>query len=336
MKAVIRVLLAFGFAAAPIHAQAVLRLPGKTVEVIGLRAWTIPMIQDSLARYAPGTSLDSHACAAVLRYDLGFADAAAIGYQMPGDTAERVLVIVVEPQDSSRVRYRTVPMDTTRPRRAWRATVRSVAERPDVFQTALWRYTAWLRDSISAIPAYATADSIQIRDLWRFLSRQRGKSERAAALQVLRSDPNYQNRMVAVAILANFTQQDEVLYALVRALLESDGPVKSAADIVLTSFGRVSPRLVDWRPVVPELHAMLNGTGAFQLSSVMRLLVVTGSGPTLATPLLRGGGEMVLAFLAAEHPAPRTGAHDLLVALHGSDLGTGVDVWRDWISSLSR
>ena len=55
-----------------------LTLPdGGTVEMLGLRRWTIGMLQDSLAKYAPADSLQSHACAATLRYTLHFADAAS-------------------------------------------------------------------------------------------------------------------------------------------------------------------------------------------------------------------------------------------------------------------
>jgi len=42
------------------------------VEVIGLQRWTRRMIDDSLAKYAPGVSLATHACAAVLENTLGF------------------------------------------------------------------------------------------------------------------------------------------------------------------------------------------------------------------------------------------------------------------------
>lgn len=331
----LRALLAGAIAVAPVKAQSVLRLPNKTVEVVGLRRWTIPMIQDSLAKYAPGTTLESHACAAVLRYQLGFADAAAISYQaMPGDSIERVVVIVVEPQDSARVRYRDAPLDTVAPRAAWRPLIRTIAERPGALQTAVWRYRVWQHDPHTAPPDYAARDSSEIREVWRFLAARAGTADRDGALQALRNDRNYRNRMAATAILANFTDQDRVLHALVQALLESDGPVKGIAEAVLMSFAQDRPRSVNWQPVAPDLHVMLSGTSAFQLSAVMRLLVATGAGPELAEPLLRGGGDMLLAFLAAEHPALRTTAHDLLVALRGADLGTDVGPWQDWIHSL--
>src|SRR3954471_24095654 len=59
-------------------AQTVLEKAQMRLELIGLKRWTIPMIQDSLHRYAPNDSLLSHACAAVLREKLKFADAAVV------------------------------------------------------------------------------------------------------------------------------------------------------------------------------------------------------------------------------------------------------------------
>jgi len=98
--------------APPGRTSVVLRVPGRTVEVIGLRRWTLAMVQDSMAKYAPGESLASHACAAVLRYQLHFAEASAMTFLgMSGDSIERVVVSVVEPQDSARVHHRNLPPD---------------------------------------------------------------------------------------------------------------------------------------------------------------------------------------------------------------------------------
>ncbi len=56
-------------------AQSIIETPTSTIEIMGLKRWTLRMIQDSLAVYAPGDSLTGHACAA--------------------------------PQDSARIHYRT-------------------------------------------------------------------------------------------------------------------------------------------------------------------------------------------------------------------------------------
>jgi hypothetical protein len=320
------------------QAQAILTLPGKTsVEVIGLKRWTISMIQDSLAKYAPGESLASHACAAVLRYKLGFADASATDYLFitQADTTEQIIVAVVEPQDSARVHFRHVAMDTTRPYRPWRWAVDVVSRRPDVVQIALGSYLRWRRDSTHAsVPIWARHDSAAIVDYWRFLASHAREADYRAARTVLLHDGDLRNRVVAASILANFVDRDAALHALVGAVLEADGMVKSMAAVVLERVAYDAPRRVDWRPAQTRLHAILDGTSLFQLPTIMHLLLVTGADTTLAKPVLAKGGEMVLAYLAAQHPPSRTAARQLLIALAGRDLGEDVTSWRQWVATL--
>lgn len=330
-------ILAFAVAACaspPSRTPTVLLVPGKSIEVVGLQRWTIAMMQDSLAKYAPGTTLDSHACAAALRYQLGFADAAATSYELPGDSLERVVVIVVEPQDSARVRHRVAPMDTLAPRHEWAPVIRVLSEHPGPFQMSLWRYRAWRGGDSTALRGLSGADSIAVLGVWRFLAAHASLSDREAALSAVHADPNFRNRMAAVALLSNFTSDDRVLHSLLRAQLEADGPVGAMASIVLSSFAQTSPRPVDWGPVAPELHQMLRGTALFHLTGTMRLLAATGVDSSLAVPLLRDGGEMLLAFAAAEHTDLRDSAHRLLVALRGKDLGHDAEVWARWVRGL--
>jgi hypothetical protein len=322
------------------RAQAILTMPGKSVEVIGLKRWTIPMIQDSMAKYAPGESLASHACAAVLRYKLGFADASAITYEMyvgsiRSDTTEQTVVTVVEPQDSARVHYRYVPLDTTGPYRPWRWAVDVVGSRPGVVQVALVSYRRWRKDSThNTLPTWARPDSVAILAYWRFMASHARQADYRTASQVLLHDRNYRNRVVAVSILANFVDRDATLHTLVEAVLEADGMVKSMAATVLERVTNEAPRPVDWRPAHSGLHAILDGTSLFQFPTTMRLLLATGADTTLAKPLLANGGEMVLAYLGAHHALSRETAHKLLIALAGRDLGEDVIAWRQWIATL--
>ena len=57
---------------------------------------------------------------------------------------------------------------------------------------------------------------------------------------------------------------------------------------------------------------------------------------SLAVPLLRDGGEMLLAFAAAENADLRNSAHRLLVALRGKDLGHDSNAWANWVRARSR
>lgn len=307
--------------------QDILHLPGKVVEVLGLRTWTLEMLQDSMAKYAPGESLSSHACAAVLRYKLGFPDAVAHYYPPTVvDSVEHVVVALVEPADSARVQFSDLPLDTGRPRPAWATAYDLLKHSRGLQYSALYLLADRQRGSVE--PESGTVEAYAA-----FIVDHADATDRDTALAVLTTDPDFMNRTVAASILSNFLDEDAVVWALTDALLESDGPVKTTAATALQSLV-TTPRLVDWRPAAGTLHKLLNGTSLPVLTTVMQVLVATGVNPDLATPLLRGGGEGVLVFLSAHNPHPRGGAHRLLSALRGEDLGTEVVAWRRWIAGL--
>ena len=129
--------LALTASSAPARAQAVLETPSATVEVLGLKRWTVQMLQDSLAARAPGTSLTSHACAAVLRAKLGFADAAVVHFGSGGRAKKYVAITVIEPQDLARVRYRPEFADTLPEREAWHEAAALLARDPGAFYLVL-------------------------------------------------------------------------------------------------------------------------------------------------------------------------------------------------------
>jgi hypothetical protein len=252
--------------------------------------------------------------------------------QPRGDSVEQVLVSVVEPQDSARVEYRLVPRDTTAPRLAWTEAIALASHKQGALWVALYDYFRWLEDSIGV--RRRQPDSVEVRAYQRFLARHATPGDRDTALAVLADDPDIRNRMVAASILANFVAADTVVWGLADALVESDGLAKMVAASVLSAFARTAPRPVNWLGAAPTLHAILNGTSLPVLPGVMQVLVETGADTSLAVPLLRGGGEMVLAYLGAQHPGLRVPARNLLVALRGADLGPNVASWRAWILSL--
>jgi hypothetical protein len=310
-----------------VAAQNIITLPGKSVEVLGLRNWTLEMLQDSMARYAPGESLGSHACAAVLRYKLGFPDAVAYYYSpTPVDSVERVVVALIEPGDSARVQFSDLPLGTGTRRPDWTVAYDLLERSRGVQYSALYRLADRQR-------GFGGSQSESVEAYAAFIVHHAEHVDRDTALTVLGADPDYVNRTVAASILLNFLDEDTVVWALTDALLETDGPVKTTAATTLQSLVTI-PRTVDWRPAADALHKILDGTSLPVLMTVMEVLVATGVDPSLARPLLRGGGEGVLMFMSAHHPHFQSSAHRLLTALRGEDLGGDVDVWRTWVAAL--
>jgi hypothetical protein len=308
-----------------------IHLPRKTIEVVGLERWTVQMIQDSLNRYAPGDSLQSDACAAILRYKLHFPDAAnEIILSSAADTVPYVFVSVVEPDDSARVHYRPVSLatDSASVRPEWQDGVALIRHHPEGFQMGL--YSFWTRPEI---PRYASADSLGVEATWTFLEHHRALQDAALARETLASDPNMYDRMAAVAVLENFPGQDSTWWALFETLRESDGFAKGTAQQVLSVLAGRAPH-VDWGPEVATIHALLDGTSLFALPTVMNVLVATGVGPESARAFLKGGGHALLDYAGASLPSVRDPALRLLRALRGADLGASVGPWSAWVRSL--
>ena len=103
-------------ATASLRAQ-VVQTPEGRAEFVGLRRWSIDMVRDSMRVHAPGRALGQ--CAGVLR-DLGFPSAQSLALSV-GEGPRLTLVVVVEPQDSARVRLRPVPRKAPQPVAQWAA-----------------------------------------------------------------------------------------------------------------------------------------------------------------------------------------------------------------------
>jgi hypothetical protein len=309
-----------------------LSLPdGRSLEVIGLRRWSLQMVQDSLAKYSPHDSLQSHACAAILRYKLLFADAASAMYV--GETGPmRIVVSLREPQDSARVHYRSVPLDSANPRPVWRVATAVMHDRPDIFWPAIQSY---LSGSKQPAPQWRSAgDSAVAATLIVFLRARKSNVDWADAITVLNQSPNMYDRAIATLILANFSERDQTWWALVETLRESDGLAKGVASQVLLALTRNHPKKVEWATVANGINAILDGTSLFMLPILAQVLVGTGVTPADAQLFLRDGGDMLVRYLKSSEPYLVSNAHALLVQLRGADLGLEPDPWRRWIVSL--
>lgn len=313
----------------------VLELPDKTIEVAGLKRWTPAMIQDSMDVYAPGDSLHSHACAATLRYELGFADAASIILRRQ-DGGTYAFVSVIEPQDSALVSPRDLPRDTTGSEAPWPELVEWSRAEPRVVQRAiLARMTAHGAALTPSLSDGMEEDSALIRKVWDYVDTHQSETDAAAAQQQLATSPYLWDRFAAVAILSSFDPDDATWHALIGALREPDGMARVFANQVLSAFTRAVPRQVDWRPAAENLHAILNGGSLFDLHIVLDLLVRTGVDPALAGPLLGDGGHAVLMYAGAAHPSFRGVAHRFLRSISGDDHGRDIVEWTEWIDALS-
>lgn len=327
---------------------------GALVEILGLEHWTAAMLRDSLAIHAPGYSIASGTVAAALREKLGFPD--AVMQSIPGDSGRNILLAVIEPQDSARVRRRMLGADTTRSLapESWAPLLALAHTRVGLLEvdpsTSDAELDIWLLANAAqpviyarlvglppALPLALQLDSAVVRRAWAVLATHRTTDDRATARRLLATSPNVYDRLAAVALLATFDQDDATWHALVGALLDPDERVRRLAHGLLRTFTSQVPRRVDWRLAVADLRAILDGGPLFAVRDVLDLLVATKIEPALAGPLLHDGGHAVLLFARATRPEIRRPSYRFLRTVRGAaGRGAPVEDWGAWIAELPR
>jgi hypothetical protein len=328
------VLLIAALATAPSVArtQEVLETPNARVEVLGLKRWTVPMIQDSLARYSPQDSLTSHACAAILRMKLKFADAAASYFGRDRNGRELIVVAVVEPQDSALVRYRTPAPDSLPDIAEYAAAIAAFRTHNQDFQEFI-QSPAFLTRSA---PGATAANGTLMEPVRRLLVREHSVMGQRRAVKVLARDRNPHNRVMALVVLSGFPESNIAWLTLADELRDPNGMVSATASQLLTTLARYSPRTVDWSPALDGLEAVMAGTNLFAQLPLIEALTRSKVAPGLAPPLLRAGGPFILARLRASREAGSDLARGLLEQLSGEHYGQDLAAWTRWIASVQR
>jgi hypothetical protein len=342
-------------APATTHAQRVVRLThpsGTPVEVIGLRRWSVAMIEDSIAKYAPGESFVSHACQAVLQYKLGFPSASVHWYMLEdssGKEASALVVTLVEPQDSARLAWRRVTTSERARVAAWADLYAPVTATYDstkppavvigylsgALQLAHLR-GAWpesqFRGYLEHVPETLRDSFTAFADR---LGRRTREADVALARETLRADGRVENRMLAAAVLSNFATRPEAWHALVGALTDREEAVRGAAEVAMQKMRSGPKGPIDWRPVVPQLRAVLGGAGVAAIDPLLAVLLDTKVPRALAAELLAGNGELVLARASLTVAWANQNARTFLAHASGKpDAGVGVDAWAAWLREL--
>jgi hypothetical protein len=335
----LRFMLACALAiASPLTAQVRYGTAESRVEILGLKRWTRKMLEDSVARYAPGETLASAACMAILRYQLHFGDALVThypGYDGPGSSHEFLSVRVVEPLQSGSSLWRQLSVDrypSLLPDYA--PLILPVTDSTGGIWPGRLFFAFQIADSTRREQVLARSDTARRADharLEAFLKSHRSEIDRRHAVHVLDSSSAYGNRMAAALVLSNFAGSDSTWYALIRALRDPHEAVRAAASV---SLARLPSRRINWAPAARDLRAILGGANLSAMESTMAMLIETDVAPTLTRPILRGNDEWTLRLLTAEAPMASKQARDFLVRLNnGTDLGAAAGPWRSWIAT---
>jgi hypothetical protein len=310
------------------------------------------MLQDSLAKYAPGRALDASEIAPDLRYKLHFADAAIFSSEQVFDQNEtrQSTLVLREPRDSAKVHYLPQTLDSASTLPAWRPITSRLggAANARLLEAVVGAHlegpprtvidSADRAHPVTTQLGYAwesVADSLSARPILDLLARMRSDKDFRTALGVVQKSTSEIDRVVAALVLSNFPDRDSAWHALLRESMSSLQRRDAAtAWQALDGMSERVSRTVDWTPVAKRIHDLLDGTALAALPSVANALARTGVAPKDAHAFLAGGGEMITALLESDNSDLSDSAHRLLTSLRGSDLGSDVEVWRAWIKTL--
>jgi len=316
MRLSLRALLIAACVSSPISAQHVIETPKETIEIVGLRRWTIQMIDDSLAKYSPQDKLTAHACAAILRFKLHFADASVSVYtgMTKAQTKPYVAVTVVEPSDSALIHYKADFKDSLPVRAEWAEAIAQFKAANELAQTAIQTpsfYAATL----------SPKDSIRfekVRAIHDLVATHHSGSEFELARHTLDMDGNSSNRAMALLVLSSFVDRDSAWWVVTDALRDpSGGMVNATASQVLRMMAERSPRSVDWAPIADRLRYVIDGTNLFAFNGLLNVLTSTSISPSLAPALLANGGTILSAKLRSGDGAAKQAARGFLAQLSG-------------------
>ena len=330
---VVGVLLALTVTTSPGAGQ-VIAGPDGPVEFIGLQDWSAQELFDAIQELDPDRPFS--ACAAVMRFELGFAEATATSYH--NLLARDSYTVVIGVEDSTRVRHRAPGSESVTLPETWRDLSTVAGEDIRVLRAAA--ETRHLRagffntvfDRAGRRAARMGADPETVDELWDLIDSADGEEDRLLAHEVLASDPSWAARSIATLVLGNFMDDDTSWHALIGSLVDPAYQVSSVALIMFESF--VAPVMdpVEWTGARAHLSALLDGTNPWALREILQVLVATDVDPELARQLVRESPDLLLAHVGAEHERTREPAVDFLRAVSGEDFGTDVEAWRVWIN----
>ncbi|MDE2796649.1 MAG: hypothetical protein OXL34_17675 [Gemmatimonadota bacterium] len=302
--------------------------PNGPVEFIGLQKWDAQRLFDAIRELDPDRPF--HACAAVMKMDLGFADAAAFSYMTGFSADSERYTVVVGVEDSSGVRYRRAGSETLVLPETWENLKTLVSEDMATVDAAAQTLHA-SDDQAREFAGFMGADPETLARVRHLVRGANGEEDRRLAHEVLARDSARWARAAATLVLGNFIDDDRSWHALAGSLIDSQTRVRTVASGILTGLILQKPDPVDWSGARGALSALFGGTNPFAFRDMLGVLSLTGIDPEFGQQLLRENPDLLLAHAGAEHERTRGTALTFLKVVSGEDFGTDVEAWTAWV-----
>jgi len=308
--------------------------PDGPVEFIGLQDWDAQELFDAIRELDPDRPF--HACAADMRFALGFAQAGAFRFSTAG--SDQWYTVVVGVEDSSGVHYRQTGSETVALPEPWE-NLKAIARADEGTLTVAALTLHWHDVTVEGVPRnrrelaeLMDADRETVDQIWDLLDRADGEEDRRLAHEVLASDSSWLARSVATLVLGNLIDDDSSWHALVESLIDPHARVGSVAMSLVDGLGFGKKDPVEWYGARAPLSAIFGGSNPYAFRYTLNVLVATDIDPEFARQLVREHPDLVLAHVGAEHERTREPAVAFLRAISGEDFGTDVEAWRAWVN----
>jgi len=303
------------------------------VEFVGLKKWNVNDLVDSLIALDPNSNL--HACTATLKQQFKFSDASVMS--MPTEEGFYTLVTVIEPQDSSRVNYKSILNYKSKIIVDWGELINLIEDFTTV-QIGLQYYGGILKGDVEAthdkIKKYTDIiDVNNLNSLWSFLYNHQNAVDKDIAIKILAADKNPTKRMAAVIVLSSFSNDDKCWQVLVETLRDPDENVRLMAYLTLNMYANYFARKIDWAESKSSLRWLLNGTNLASFEMLLRILEKTELTPELAEQLLCNNYEFISDYLGVQNIVSKSKIISFLKLIHKENFNTEEE-WRNYLMKL--
>lgn len=338
--------VAFCFSAVSQLIAEVLEGPNGPVEFIGLEDWTASDLFEAIKETDPDKPF--HACAAVMKSELKFPDAAAFGtFKSREDGSQELYTVIVGVENSSYVRYRTAGSESLELPESWQALHTKIEESFYTHSAAVQvhyllatpenaKQLADLSDEEALENALEVAEFFGASEesfdaITTFLENIEDETDRLA-LEVLEKDERWSARFVAAIVLAQFPNKDESWHGLADSLIDPAPQVRDVAEKLLNGLLSAKKAVaINWTEARETLAALLGGTYPFAFKTILNVLSATDVESKFAHDLVQERPNLVLGFAAAEHEETRQVALTFLKSISDEDFERDVEAWGEWI-----
>lgn len=312
--------------------------PRGPVEFIGLKQWKASDLFESIQELDPDKPF--HACAAVMKRDLEFPDAAAFVYmEQLEDGSMDIYTLVVGVEDSSGVRYQSPGTETIALPEVWQKMQTATEEDFRTFSAlvqARYQVINAKADAPAAkaptVAEYFGANADTVEEVWELMDGTYEAADFDLALEVLAKDASWSARAVSTMVLGYFPENDKSWHGLAGSLIDSESFVRNVAVKVLKGLVRADKaKQVQWSKARESLVALFGGTNPFAFNEILEALVATEVDADFALELVREKPDLLLAFAAVKHEKYRTPALDFLKTVSDEDFGRDMEAWETWI-----